>query len=82
MAPGVAETLQQVIGVCTANDPDVLVEGSGFAVVQQIDSDLTEYWISCDEALYEQAINYMLTMGIDSITFPPEPELVVPDEVI
>lgn len=79
MSKDAATALQNTIGIGYANDPDKLQDGSGFTFDHWIDENLGEYWVCCDETIFDAAIDELLAQGM-TMTFRPEPEPVVEEE--
>jgi len=80
MSADSADALINTIGIGYANDPDKLPEGSGFTFDHWIDSELGEYWVCCDEAIFDAAVTELLAQGI-TMTFRPESEVIPEPEV-
>lgn len=80
MSADSATALQNTIGIGYADDPDILPDGSGFTFDHWINSELGEYWVCCDEAIFDAAITELLAQGV-TMTFRPEPEPVIEEEL-
>jgi len=81
MIPGVSDILQSITGLVQPVTEGVpLPDGGGFTFHKWIDADLAEYFIGCEDSIWDDVINEMIAKGL-TITFPPEPE-VVEEEVL
>lgn len=80
MEPGVSEIIASCTGICQSVDETPLPDGSGFTFHRDLGNGLAEYYISSSEGVFDTAITEMLAKGL-TITFPPEPDPVVEEEV-
>jgi len=81
MEPGISDIISGITGLCVSEDGSLLPDGSGFTFHRWIDDQLAEYSLGADDAVFESAVNEMIAKGL-TITFPPEPEPIVEEEVI